>query len=323
MICADWRDAPADVLAPLLAAEHQRWDQHLAWDLRPSLEVIERARAAGELPGFIVSNRRTGEPLAWSFYVLAHGILQIGALAGTTAGAVRMLLEEICVSAEARLARGLSCFVFPASASVASALARQRFALDTHRYLCHPLTTAVASPQVVTPLRPWRAEDTTTAVRLLARAYGGDAAARCFAPQARLEEWAHYVGQLLQGPACGRFSPEESFVAEDAGGRLAGAVLVTRVAAGTAHVAQVAVDPACRGAGVAAALVGAACEAARARGAARVTLLVNEQNAAARSLYRRLGFADSPWAFLYGHRAPVARRFTARPAAIDACRIAS
>jgi GNAT superfamily N-acetyltransferase len=323
MICTDWRDAPADVVAPLLAAEHQRWAQHLWWDLRSSIEVTERARMAGELPGLIVRSRRTGEPLAWSYYVLARSSLQVGALAGTTAGAVRMMLEAICVSAEAQLARGVSCFLFPASASVASALARQRFALDIHRYLCHPLGGPVPVPPATTPLRSWCVEDTTSVVRLLARAYAGDAGARCFTPHARLEEWAHYVGQLLQRPACGHFSPEESFVGEDAGGRLAGAVLVTRVAPGTAHIAQLAVDPACRGTGVGTALVAAACAAARARGADRVTLLVNEQNATACSLYARLGFVDTPWTFLYAHRGPVARRFNLRPAATDTCRAAS
>jgi ribosomal protein S18 acetylase RimI-like enzyme len=316
MTCTDWRDAPADMLTPLLAAERQRWIQHLWWDLRPSLDSIERARTAGELPGLIVCNRRTGEPLAWSFYVLAHGVLQIGALAGATAGAVRMMLEEICVSAEAQLARGLSCFLFPTSASVASALARQRFALNTYRYLCLPLDGAERVRHSTAALRPWRPDDTAAAVRLLARAYAGDAGAQCFAPRARLDEWAHYVGQLLRGPASGHFAPEESFVAEDDAGQLAGAVLVTRVAPDTAHVAQLAVHPARRGVGVGAALVAAACATARARGATRVTLLANEQNVAASALCARLRFVESSSSFIYAHRGPVARRFSPRTVAV-------
>ena len=309
MICSDWRDAPAGVLAPLFAAEEQRWAEELGWDLGPSLRVVEEARARGELPGLIVRSR-TGEALAWSFHVLSHGLVQIGALTGRSAGAVRLLLEGICLSPEAQLAQGLSCFLFPVSTSVASALARQRFALQTQRYLSRTLAAEIAPPGSRLDVRPWQPEDSPTLVRLLARAYAGDAGARCFAPHGRLDEWAHYTGQLLSGPACGAFRPEWSVVAVAADGSPAGLVIATEIAPGTAHLAQVAVDPAHRGRRVGAALVAAACTAARRAGAERMTLIVGDHNAPARRLYDRLGFEDSSRAFLYAHRGPVPRRFS-------------
>jgi GNAT superfamily N-acetyltransferase len=51
--------------------------------------------------------------------------------------------------------------------------------------------------------------------------------------------------------------------------------------------------PEARGAGQGAALMRAALEDARARGAARVALWVNEKNLAARRMYERLGFAET------------------------------
>jgi ribosomal protein S18 acetylase RimI-like enzyme len=311
MTVTDWRDAPADVVAPLLAAERRRWSQHLWWDLGPSLAVVERARASGELPGLIVFGS-DGQPSGWTFYLLSHGLLQIGALNASTASALRLLLDRIFVSPEAHISQGLSCFLFPMSDSVGSALTRQHFALESQRYLVRPLREAAPLPDTQAPLdllslRPFAADDAAAAVRLLARAYAGEPSARCFAPHARLDEWAHYFGQLLSGPGCGGLVPEATLVAVANDGALRGLIVTTLVAPGTAHIAQVVVDHTARRTGLAAALVQAAGTAARGLGARRLTLLVSESNAPARALYERLGFSEVS-RFLYGQRGPAPRR---------------
>jgi ribosomal protein S18 acetylase RimI-like enzyme len=319
MICHDWRDASPGLLASLYAAERRRWMEDLSWDLGPSLATVEQARAAGELPGVLVCDRR-GNPVGWSFYVLSHGLLQVGGIVADSAGVLRLMLNHICASPEAHMAQGLSCFLFPVSSSVQSALARQRFALEPYEYLCLDLERNPVAPpasghgDTLPGPRPWRQEDTTGAVRLLARAYAGDPASRCFAPHASLEEWAHYVGQVLSGPGCGRPALEASFVvpSTETPSGLAGLVLTTFVADETAHVAQVAVDPLQRGHGIATALIQAASSRARAAGARRLTLLVAQHNRAAQTLYAAFGFVRVS-ALVYGHRGPVPRRI-GRPA---------
>jgi ribosomal protein S18 acetylase RimI-like enzyme len=59
-----------------------------------------------------------------------------------------------------------------------------------------------------------------------------------------------------------------------------------------AFIVYMAVEPAHRRVGIARALLGAAEEEARARGASHLSLMVTEANEAARTLYERAGFLD-------------------------------
>ncbi|MFE9427952.1 GNAT family N-acetyltransferase [Kitasatospora sp. NPDC006697] len=93
----------------------------------------------------------------------------------------------------------------------------------------------------------------------------------------------------------GRQAPEQFLIAE-LGGRLAGFVrqVPPTPLASNRHVRQIqglAVKPSARGYGLGQALVEAACAAARAEGARRMTLRVLGHNHPARRLYERCGFA--------------------------------
>jgi ribosomal protein S18 acetylase RimI-like enzyme len=300
MICHDWRDEAPEVLVPLYAAERRRWSQQLGWDLGPSLRLVEQARVAGDVPGLVLRDSR-GLPAGWAYYILSQGSVQIGALNAATAGGLRLLLDRIFRSPEAHVAQELSCFLYPVSSSVVSvqpsgpALGGQAAAADGS-------------------IRSWVEGDTAAAVRLIARSYAGDASARCFAPHGHLSEWAHYVGQLLHGPGCGAFLPEASLVAvsDATPSGLGAAIVMTTIAPGTAHVAQLVVDPLLRRRGLAKQLIVAAAERARVAGARRLTLIVSPGNAPARALYARLGFA-TVGTLLYGHRGAAPRRFAADP----------
>jgi ribosomal protein S18 acetylase RimI-like enzyme len=99
------------------------------------------------------------------------------------------------------------------------------------------------------------------------------------------------VVSLLTTTGCGRFVPGLSFVAPVSNGReLDGAVVVTDLAPGTSHVAQLAVDPKARGRGLGRRLLDSAMSAAASAGYARMTVLVAASNHAALALYERSGF---------------------------------
>ena len=49
----DWRDAPAELLAPVYEAERQRWLRTLQWDSASSWREVEQARITWGLPGLI------------------------------------------------------------------------------------------------------------------------------------------------------------------------------------------------------------------------------------------------------------------------------
>ena len=137
---------------------------------------------------------------------------------------------------------------------------------------------------------------------MFARAYAGADARKAFAPRGTFEEWAQYVAQMIKTPGCGRFLPEASVsVQHPADDRLRGLVLTTTLQRDTAHIAQIAIDPAYRRRGLARALIEQARRRAGAAGYWRVTLLVADDNTAARDLYASLGFEPVAH-FLYATR---------------------
>jgi ribosomal protein S18 acetylase RimI-like enzyme len=304
MTLVDWRDAPSEVVQPLLLAERKRTLDRLHWDMGPSFKAVELARQRGDLAGLLLKDRH-GRPTGWVFYVLSNRLLQIGGLNASSAGGLRVLLDGVLASTEATLAQGVSCFLEASTPSLPSALTRLRFELQRQDYLEAPL----GAPWKATPgagLRLLDRDDAPELVRLLARTYAGLPMARVFAPNARIEEWAQYTAQLLSGPAVGTWQPNQSFAVAGPGGRLIGAIVTTEVARGISHVAQLVVDPQHQRAGLGRALMAAASAAAATEGAKRVTLMVDTGNAAAQALYASLGFAPRGQ-FLFGRRGPVPR----------------
>ena len=93
-------------------------------------------------------------------------------------------------------------------------------------------------------VRPWVTADFSGTVRVLAASYAGVPAAECFAPDGTRQQWAHYAGQILRTPGCGRFDAALSRIVCAAGSAMPAAVaLTTWVGPDAVHVAQIAVSP--------------------------------------------------------------------------------
>jgi ribosomal protein S18 acetylase RimI-like enzyme len=107
-----------------------------------------------------------------------------------------------------------------------------------------------------------------------------------------------------------------SFVVEArADGAPVAFVLTTTLGPGTAHIAQVAVDPQWGRRGIGRSLVRLAASAAAADGMRRLTLLVSAENTPASCLYQAEGF-DEIGRFVFASRfTPVRRQMTRRRAA--------
>lgn len=302
----DWRLASPEVVGGLLEAERQRWISALHWDAQPAFDVLERSRQAGQAAGLLACDA-AGRPTGFTHYFLHNRRLQIGGLVAESGEVTRQLLDDVLRTPEAELAGEVLCFAFPASTALEGALTRRRFDVTRYSYLQRalaPATAAVpsAAPAIASQLRTWTEDDAVDTVRLFARAYAGSQAAKAFAPRGTLEEWAQYVAQIIKTPGCGRFLPAASVsVQHPADDRLRGLVLTTTLQRDTAHIAQLAVDPAYRRRGLARALVEEASRRAGAAGCWRVTLLVADDNTAARDLYASLGFEPVAH-FLYATR---------------------
>lgn len=302
--CEDWRHASADVVARLLDRERLRWIDALHWDMSGSFDLLERARLAGHAAGFVASDR-DGEIAGWTYYVLQNRRLQIGGLVAASVEVTRRLVDAVLRAPEAEMAADVLCFALPSSPALEGALTRRRFDVRRYLYLRRTLSPgSLEAPAVALAghVRPWAEDDAVASVRLFARAYAGVPGARAFAPRGTLEEWAHYLAQLIKTPVCGRFLPAASLVAQHpADDRLRGVALTTALQRDTAHIAQIAIDPAYRRRGLARALVQEASRRAAAEGFWRMTLLVAEENVEARALYASLGFEEHA-AFLYATR---------------------
>jgi ribosomal protein S18 acetylase RimI-like enzyme len=310
----DWRDAPAAEIVPLLQKERRRWLDTLHWDLGRTLSLVESSRLRGEMPGLVLRDE-DGSACGWAFYALAGRQLQVGAIHASTASGVRQLLDAVISAPEAQLASSLSCFLYPDSKSVASALGRARFELQEHEYLEVNLTTLAGLDRAMydATLIPLHVEDGAAAVRLLATAYAGDPAGRAFAPNAALDEWANYLGRMFVTPSAGTWMPEASLVGGiDGAERLSGLVVTTEVARGVAHIAQIAVAPSQRRKGLGRRLLLGAAARAASLGATRLTLIVSRRQTAARALCTSLGFARRG-TLLYGQRRALARRVGTSP----------
>jgi ribosomal protein S18 acetylase RimI-like enzyme len=319
MTLEDWRDTGADDVARLYDIEQKRWLSTLGWDTTVSWAIVEAGRQRGYVPGWILRDDAGSQILGWTYYMLHETDLQIGGLTAARAVDVRRLLDRVLDSPEASLATSVRGFVFPAPASLVSALTRRRFAVRRSLYLVRDLTavTASAASEVsATRFRPFTEHDVFPAMRLLAGAYEGVAGSECFAAHGRLDEWMRYVRQLIDTPACGQWLRDASFVAEDVSGTaLTGVVLASTLSPDTAHIAQIVVARQGRGQGIGESLLSRASLAAQASGHSAMTLMVDQDNAPARRLYERQGFTERS-AFLYARR----RGHVRMPATLPAVR---
>ena len=324
MKCIDWREASTDVVAPLYAAERARWARELEWDSAANWMVIEAARVLGALPGYLALDR-SGEVAGWAFYTLQDDVLQVGGLTGRTHSVARTLLNTIMRSPEAARASDVACFVLPDQPAT-TAFVQRRFEGLAFLYLrrdLHEHQTGATDASVSVPtsahaarLEPWGTPtDGPDTIRLLASAYGTSRAARCFAGHRGLDGWVHYLRQLINTPACGVLLPAASVAARAPDGTLCGAVLTTSIGPRAAHIAQLVVDPNHARQGLGRRLVDAACAVAASEGRRYMTLLVAEDNTAARALYARARFHQRSQ-FLFGWRArPIPRVATGSAAA--------
>jgi ribosomal protein S18 acetylase RimI-like enzyme len=309
MICQDWRTCASSEIAPLLAAEVRAWRRELDWDVTEAWSVVEPARCAGSLPGFVVRDR-DGRPAGWTSFLLHRTSLQVLAFVAASDEAASALVDAILSSREAAAADVSLFCVRAASPRLRDVLAARAFDAEDYRYLSLALTPDGAASKDTDDdagdrLQPWR-DNACAMVRLCEQAYAGLPGVRAFALSGTHEEWAEYIVGLLSGPGCGWFAPELSHVVPAAGATdLIGGVLVTDLGPSTAHIAQIAVDPAHRGQGWGRRLVRAAGRAAFTRGYTQLTLLVSASNRGATTLYEREGFRDRATFLVATRRQPI------------------
>jgi ribosomal protein S18 acetylase RimI-like enzyme len=237
------------------------------------------------LPGLVC--RENERVAGWTFYLPRKGSIDIGGLYAEDEAATKALVDGLLEQARAiGVPRG---FFYLAAPGAEQAFTTRGLRVTRFLYLVADLdgdTIAGATPTVCPSVR-WTGDRLDLAAGLLRAAYGE--AGAIYAPGNDLREWQTYVANLVGDSACGRFSPALSR-AVDRDGRLAALAIVTAIGPATAHLAQIAVDPADRRKGIARDLLRQVFGTAARHGFARLSLLVSAENTAALELYRALGF---------------------------------
>ena len=299
MTLAEWGALPPSVVAPLYRREEQRWREALSWDTTTTWATIETARVAWGLPGFVCHDRHGGIR-GWTFFMKQDEGVDIGGLVADTPEATRSLIDGLIATGSR-----LGGFVFATAPGLIDHLAEYGIGTERYLYLMRSTEppyehakraspTSEASPTSAEGASPsWRSltsRDNEAVAELLRRAYGPSG--RLFARHNTAAEWRDYVDNVFHHEGCGLLRHDLSRVAT-CNGRITAVALVTSLAPETTHLAQLAVDPSARRDGLGRSLVTEVLACAHHHGYEHMSLLVSNQNAAARALYGDFGFAES------------------------------
>ncbi len=293
--CDDWRHADASETSALMEAEGRLWRRDLGWDVRKSWSVIEPARAAGSLPGFIARDG-DGRAIGWTWFLQHRGTLQVAALVADEREVVEGLVDAVLASKQARTSTAQVWSVRGTPPFLAETLRARGLRVEPYLYLKADLS-AVAPPDsaaaIAHSIREWRAPDEIPMAGLLADAYRSDDHIRAFAPDGSDESWRAYLKSLIETDGCGTLLQSATLVCESDG--LTGAVVTTTIdhERGVAHLAQIAVHPRAQGHGLARALLRRSMVECHRAGMSSMTLLVADSNAAARRQYEAEGFKQT------------------------------
>ena len=282
MILQDWRQVPAAVLAPIYAQERERSLRVLQWDSAAAWQEVEAARIGWGLPG-LVAREADGRVRGLAFYVTEGDRMDVGGVVSDDVSITDALLDALSAAADAMSGLTVRMLVPEGPIALCSGLKTRGFSVESHLYLSRCLTgSRIARPRDGR-FDSWSDGDVPAMSALLRRSYDPSRGAM-FAAHHDPAEWERYVHNLVTHPGCGVLNPAATAVLRE-GDELRGAAMITDIAPHTAHLVQLAVDPAVRGQGIGRALVDEVGARLAALGYRAVTLLVAAGNAPARALY--------------------------------------
>jgi ribosomal protein S18 acetylase RimI-like enzyme len=285
----DWRTLPPERVAPLYRAEIERWAGALDWDTAKDWQEVEKGRRLGAVAGIVVVDD-AGAIAGWSYYLVHKRSLQIGSFIAASDAAAQVMLEAMLGDEARASVDTVTLFAFADAPNLAALLRLRGLTVDRYWYLGRELQGV--PPPRLPDVRKWRVDDVQATAELLARCYVTRDESRPFAPAGTADEWLDYVQQLTIGTGCGRLMTDVSLCVPGGPNRLLAIALVSRIAEGTAHLVQLAVDPQMRGRHLGTQLLEIACSAANQAGCTKMTLFVGGKNSRARSLYESHRFEN-------------------------------
>jgi ribosomal protein S18 acetylase RimI-like enzyme len=300
----DLRMLRASALAELFEEERNHWETELRWDYGSSVELLRRHIDAHSLPGYVAMWQ--GRVTGYCFFVYEEEKGLLGDLYVLAADRGRRVSERRTV-ATALLEHALETLEqSPVVKRVEAQLIP--FGLEpleplfgTRGYRIFPrlflmkerpdgAAARVPEPPGAVRVRAWDERDFDAAADLIVSAYQEHIDSQINDHYSHSSGAHRFLKNIILFPGCGIFRPAWSFVAEGSRGRLEGAVLLSEVAHGVAHVTQLCVRPESQKRGLGRRLMEAALAASAAGGCSGASLTVTAENRSAVALYRSLGF---------------------------------
>ena len=295
---ADLRRFSARELDPLLAEETGEWARVLDWDFSHSAGLVRKFADSCSLTGYALLGS-AGDLEGYGYTVLEDhkgliGDIFVRAVLRADGGEARLFRVLLDSLIHAPGVSRIESQLMLAGNDVAKAVQRERFVRLFDRVLMAATEKLPLSPSPAAKrfyLEPWGDHHQESAATVISLAYDGHIDARINDQYRSLAGARRFVYNIVQFPGCGKFYRQGSFVAfERATGWIAGIVLVSFVAEGVAHIAQLCVTPYARHTGLGYELLCRATFRLHAAGARKITLTVTAANADALRLYERCGY---------------------------------
>jgi ribosomal protein S18 acetylase RimI-like enzyme len=293
------RDCPLAELTGIFQEETAYWRDQLFWDYGATLRVIRGFLASGSLPGFVLRDER-GQAIGYAYYVVDRPVAFIGNIYVSNRhadpAAYDLLIDRTSLSlvCDPEIQR-IECQLFTFNANLRPHFEQRGFQTMSRHFLIRPLH-GVAEPHLAengtSPFRvvTWQQRYLAAAADVIYDSYiCSYDAGLCRDYQSR-EGCCRFLHNLVENPACGVFSPAETLLAVDRGGKLCGLLLATRTDPATGMIPQLSIRREYQGRGLGTHLLALYLKRCREAGLQRVSLSVSDANGRAFRLYLRMGF---------------------------------
>ena len=300
----DLRMLRASALTELFEEERRHWEGELRWDYGPSVDLLRRHIDAHSLPGYVALWQ--GRVVGYCFFVFEDQKGLLGDLyvltahrdrfAGDHAPIATTLLEHALETLEqSPVVQRIEAQLLAFGLEPLEPLFRARgYRIFPRLFLLKELPGAAPAqapaPSGAATVRPWQESDFDAAAELIVSAYQEHIDSQINDHYSHSSGALRFLKNIILFPGCGVFRAGWSYVAEGGRGRLEGAVLVSEVADGIAHITQICVRPESQKRGLGRRLLEASLESAATGGCIGVSLTVTAENRSAVNLYRGLGF---------------------------------
>ena len=303
MEIAPLRDTSVNELEVVFREEIETWNQQLSWDYRPAQTLVKTYLTVGSMPGFAVKNDK-GTLVGYIYFVTDRPVAFIGGAyvlhryAGLEAYSL-LLNRGISFLTKLKTVDRIETQLFPFNFESEPLLRAMQFSTLKRFFMSlelagsMPSTTMARSGSRESSLFrvvDWTQDLVKPGAKVI---YDSHVATpdRFLCRDYQTEKGSlRLLRNLIDHPACGKFSPRETKLALDSEDQLCGILVASRIRPDTGMVPQLSIRRDCQGKGLGSMLMRSYLQGAKKAGLKRTTLSVSEANTRALKLYGKLGF---------------------------------